>query len=53
MIKGDEASGTYIIMIENIKALNEEAADILLDLCRQISDTGIIPESLGQSLTIK
>ena len=53
MIKGNEAPGTDRIMIENITALDEEALDILLDLCRQIYDTGIIPEDLKQSLIIR
>ena len=33
--------------------MHEEAVDILLDLCRQIYDTGIIPEDLRQSLIIR
>ena len=53
MIKGNKAPGTDRIMTEHIKALDEEAVDILLDLCRQIYDTGTIPEDLRQSLVIR
>ena len=53
MIKGNEAPGTDRIMIEHIKALDEEALDILLDFCRQIYDTSIMPEDLRQSLIIR
>eukprot|EP00112_Aurelia_sp_Birch-Aquarium-sp1_P003205 Seg1357.6 transcript_id=Seg1357.6/GoldUCD/mRNA.D3Y31 product="hypothetical protein" protein_id=Seg1357.6/GoldUCD/D3Y31 len=51
MIKGGKAPGADKIMIEHMKALDEEAVDIVLNLCKQIYDTGIIPEDLRHTFS--